>query len=137
MVSVDTKLSDLVASVKAQGLEVLVAKRSDHRYEPGMRSGAWQKMRVNQGQEFVIGGYTHGPRLSTLSCSESSRKHVDLRRAHHVGVQLATHEEGGGVFGAPLTTAALIARALRRFFAPVLARACTSLRRLRCADAFC
>jgi len=46
--------------VKAQGLEGLVAKRSDSRYEPGMRSGAWQKMCVNQGQEFVIGGYTHG-----------------------------------------------------------------------------
>jgi hypothetical protein len=26
----------------------------------GLRSGAWQKMRVNQGQEFVIGGYTVG-----------------------------------------------------------------------------
>ena len=25
-----------------------------------MRSGAWQKMRVNRGQEFVIGGYTVG-----------------------------------------------------------------------------
>jgi hypothetical protein len=23
-------------------------------YEPGLRSGAWQKMRVNQGQEFAI-----------------------------------------------------------------------------------
>jgi bifunctional non-homologous end joining protein LigD len=53
-------LKDLVQSVKAQGLEGLVAKRSDSRYEPGMRSGAWQKMRVNQGQEFVIGGYTVG-----------------------------------------------------------------------------
>ena len=27
-------------------------------YEPGRRSGSWMKMRVNQGQEFVIGGYT-------------------------------------------------------------------------------
>jgi bifunctional non-homologous end joining protein LigD len=42
--------------VKAQGLEGLVAKRRDSRYEAGLRSGAWQKMRVNQGQEFVIGG---------------------------------------------------------------------------------
>jgi ATP-dependent DNA ligase len=25
-----------------------------------MRSGAWQKMGVSQGQEFVIGGYTVG-----------------------------------------------------------------------------
>ena len=53
-------LKDLVQSVKAQGLEGLVAKRRASRYEPGFRSGAWQKMRVNQGQEFVIGGYTVG-----------------------------------------------------------------------------
>ena len=26
-------------------------------YEPSRRSGAWVKMRVNQGQELVIGGY--------------------------------------------------------------------------------
>jgi bifunctional non-homologous end joining protein LigD len=51
-------LTDLVHSVKAQGLEGLVAKRRESRYEPGMRSGAWQKMRVNRGQEFVVGGYT-------------------------------------------------------------------------------
>jgi ATP-dependent DNA ligase len=44
--------------VKAQGLEGIVAKPIDSCYEPGQRSGAWQKMRVNQGQEFVIGGYT-------------------------------------------------------------------------------
>ena len=55
-------LPQLVASVKAQGLEGLVAKRLDSRYEPGLRSGAWKKMRVNQGQEFVIGGYTLGTR---------------------------------------------------------------------------
>src|SRR6202158_2430564 len=54
----DARLSDLVHSVKAQGLEGLVAKRRDSRYEPGERSGAWQKMRVNRGQEFVIAGYT-------------------------------------------------------------------------------
>jgi bifunctional non-homologous end joining protein LigD len=51
-------LRDLIQSVKAQGLEGLVAKRADSKYEPGQRSGAWLKMRVNQGQEFVIGGYT-------------------------------------------------------------------------------
>ena len=55
-------LKDLIHSVKAQGLEGLVAKRRDSRYETGQRSGAWQKMRVNQGQEFVIGGYTPAPK---------------------------------------------------------------------------
>ena len=55
-------LPDLIASVQAQGLEGLVAKRRNSRYEPGQRTGAWQKMRVNRGQEFVIAGYTVGPR---------------------------------------------------------------------------
>jgi ATP-dependent DNA ligase len=55
---VEGSLDELVKSVKAHGLESLVAKRRDSKYEPGERSGAWQKMRVNQGQEFVIGGYT-------------------------------------------------------------------------------
>src|SRR5690349_20967941 len=58
----EAKLEDLIRSVKAQGLEGLVAKRRNSRHEPGQRSGAWQKMRVNQGQEFVIGGYTKAPR---------------------------------------------------------------------------
>jgi DNA ligase D-like protein (predicted ligase) len=58
--ALDTALRDLVHSVKAQGLEGLVAKRRDSHYEPGLRSGAWMKMRINQGQEFVIGGYTVG-----------------------------------------------------------------------------
>lgn len=42
------------------GFEGLVAKRCDSVYEPGLRSGAWMKMRVNRGQEFVIGGHTRG-----------------------------------------------------------------------------
>jgi DNA ligase D-like protein (predicted ligase) len=58
----DASLEVLVESVKAQGLEGLVAKRRDSRYESGLRSGAWLKMRINRGQEFVIGGYTVGAR---------------------------------------------------------------------------
>jgi ATP-dependent DNA ligase len=44
-----------------QGLEGIVAKREDSLYEPGQRTGAWIKSRVNRGQEFVIGGYFPGP----------------------------------------------------------------------------
>lgn len=32
----------------------------DSRYEPGRRSGSWSKMRINIGQEFVIGAFTSG-----------------------------------------------------------------------------
>lgn len=56
------RLDDLIRAVKEQGLEGLVAKRRESRYESGARSGAWLKMRVNVGQEFVIGGYTIGGR---------------------------------------------------------------------------
>ena len=56
----DASLPDLIATVKSHGLEGLVAKRRDSHYEPGQRSGAWLKMRVNRSQEFVIGGYTIG-----------------------------------------------------------------------------
>src|SRR3954453_4829055 len=60
--ALEADLPELVRSVKAEGLEGLVAKRRDSIYEPGRRSGAWQKMRINQGQEFVIGGYTPSPK---------------------------------------------------------------------------
>jgi DNA ligase D-like protein (predicted ligase) len=58
----DARLSDLIHAVQAQGFEGLVAKRRNSRYEPGLRSGAWMKMRINRGQELVIGGYTIGTR---------------------------------------------------------------------------
>jgi bifunctional non-homologous end joining protein LigD len=56
----NASLPDVIDAVKAHGLEGVVAKRLDSRYEPGQRSLAWLKMRVSLGQEFVIGGYTTG-----------------------------------------------------------------------------
>src|ERR1700730_2249432 len=52
----------MVAAVRSQGLEGVVAKRRDSRYEPGQRSGAWVKMRIGGGEEFVIAGYTPSPK---------------------------------------------------------------------------
>ncbi len=58
----EASLPDLIQSVRNQHFEGLVAKRKDSQYESGERSGSWLKMRVNRGQEFVIGGYTPGPK---------------------------------------------------------------------------
>jgi bifunctional non-homologous end joining protein LigD len=52
---------DLLSAVREQRLEGIVGKRKDSVYQPGKRSGAWIKYRVNRGQEFVIGGYFPGP----------------------------------------------------------------------------
>ena len=58
----DISADQMLAAVRQQGLEGVVAKRKDSLYEPGKRSGSWAKMRINQGQEFVIGGFMSGPR---------------------------------------------------------------------------
>jgi len=52
---------DMLAAVRQQGLEGVIGKRKDSRYEPGKRIGSWVKCRVNRGQELVIGGYIPGP----------------------------------------------------------------------------
>ena len=42
------------------GIEGMVAKRKDSRYEQGARTQAWLKVKAVQAQEFVVGGYTRG-----------------------------------------------------------------------------
>ena len=60
--SFTSNLDHLIQSVREHKLEGLIAKRRESCYETGQRSGAWLKMRVNQQQEFIIGGYTPSPK---------------------------------------------------------------------------
>jgi DNA ligase D-like protein (predicted ligase) len=53
-------VDQFVSAVRRMGGEGVIAKRMSSRYEPEKRSGAWAKMRLNIGQEFVIGGFTPG-----------------------------------------------------------------------------
>lgn len=50
----------ILEAVRKLGLEGVVGKRSGSKYQPGERSGAWIKRRINRGQEFVIGGFVPG-----------------------------------------------------------------------------
>jgi bifunctional non-homologous end joining protein LigD len=50
----------LLEATARQGLEGLVAKRLDSRYEPGRRSRAWIKVKNVRRQEFVVGGWAPG-----------------------------------------------------------------------------
>ena len=50
----------LISAAKKAGLEGVVGKRANSRYESGERSGAWVKYKTNRGQELVIGGYKPG-----------------------------------------------------------------------------
>jgi DNA ligase D-like protein (predicted ligase) len=69
--SFEVSSAEMLHSVRTLGLEGIVGKRKDSRYESGKRSGAWIKHRVNLGQELVIGGYipgTHGLDSIIVGC---------------------------------------------------------------------
>ncbi len=58
---------EVLAATAEQGLEGVVAKRLDSRYQPGLRTGAWVKVKNVRRQEVVIGGWLprkDGPRES-------------------------------------------------------------------------
>ena len=46
----------VMKAVGALGLEGVIAKRRDSKYEEGQRSGAWVKLKLDRQQEFVVGG---------------------------------------------------------------------------------
>ena len=51
--TVTASANDMIRAITELGLEGIIAKRYDSLYEPGKRSGAWVKYKVNQGQELA------------------------------------------------------------------------------------
>ena len=51
--------TQVVAAVDRLGLEGVIAKRKNSRYDAGQR-GAWVKLKLDKQQEFVVGGYRPG-----------------------------------------------------------------------------
>jgi bifunctional non-homologous end joining protein LigD len=52
--------TELYAAALASGLEGVVGKRKDSRYEAGRRSASWVKVKAVRSDDFVVGGYTKG-----------------------------------------------------------------------------
>ena len=78
----------LLEATREQGLEGVVAKRLDSRYEPGRRTGAWIKVKNTRRQELVIAGWLPGEgrrsdRIGALLVGYFDRD--DLRYAGRVG----------------------------------------------------
>ena len=48
----------LLAEIRTRGLEGIIAKNLTSKYEAGLRTGCWRKIKVVNEQEFVIGGFT-------------------------------------------------------------------------------
>ena len=78
----------VAAATRAQGLEGLVAKRRDSRYEPGRRSDNWRKIKHVRRQSAVVVGWQPGTgarsgRLGSLLLAVQGPG--GLRYAGHVG----------------------------------------------------
>jgi bifunctional non-homologous end joining protein LigD len=56
----DTDGADLLAVSQQHGLEGVVAKRLESRYEPGRRAASWLKIKNVRRQEAVVGGWKPG-----------------------------------------------------------------------------
>ena len=56
----------LITSLRNLGIEGIVAKKLASTYQPGKRSAAWVKLKLNAEQEFVVGGYTRGQPFDAL-----------------------------------------------------------------------
>jgi bifunctional non-homologous end joining protein LigD len=50
----------LLNATREQGLEGVIAKRADSRYEIGRRSTSWRKVKNRRRQEVVVGGWLPG-----------------------------------------------------------------------------
>src|SRR5579871_1330803 len=74
----------MLEAARAHGLEGILAKRRDSKYEP-RRSRDWLKIKVNWRQEFVIGGFTHGERDYFSSLVLGLYDHGKLIHAGQVG----------------------------------------------------
>src|SRR5205807_2644113 len=82
----------LLRQMRSHGLEGIIAKERDSKYEPGQRSGRWVKLKWTLEQEFVIGGYTppKGGRLLIGAILVGYYEHGKLRFASKVGTGFNT-----------------------------------------------
>jgi bifunctional non-homologous end joining protein LigD len=89
----------LLDATKGLGLEGVVAKRLDSVYEPGRRSRAWLKVKNQNSQEFVIGGWAPGQGTRSTSLGalligyyESTEPDARLQYAGRVGTGFTESE---------------------------------------------
>jgi bifunctional non-homologous end joining protein LigD len=72
--------TELLEAVRQRSMEGVICKRVDSVYTPGARSKAWLKVKLQQSDEFVVGGWTPG----------------EGRRTDHIGSLLLGVPDGRG-----------------------------------------
>ena len=87
---------EMLRDAQEHGWEGIIAKRTTAPYRPGVRSKDWLKLKIEQQQEFVVGGYTE-PR--------NTRSHLGaiLLGYYDNGDLIYAGHTGGGFSGKTLT----------------------------------
>ena len=75
----------LLEATAKQGLEGVVAKRLDSRYEPGRRGGSWLKIKNTLRQELVIGGWIPGEGRRTKRIGALLMGYYEDGELHYAG----------------------------------------------------
>ncbi len=83
---VESEGTALLESATSFGFEGVVGKQANSKYEPGVRSKAWVKVKAVNEQEFVVGGYTpgEGSRAKTFGALAIGY-YDDQGKLHHAG----------------------------------------------------
>ncbi len=99
----------LFDAARQHGLEGIMAKRAASPYRPGVRSPAWQKIKIRQSLDAVVGGFTRGKgqRAHTFGALILGQFDPDTGALVHVG------QVGGGLTDADVA-------ALRRRLDPLI-----------------
>ncbi|HUW02744.1 MAG TPA: non-homologous end-joining DNA ligase [Acidimicrobiales bacterium] len=90
--------ASLFAAAEQQGLEGVMAKRVDRRYQPGRRSPDWLKVKTRRQQEFVVGGWARGRGARSAELASLAVGTFDD------GVLRFAGRVGSGITGAEATT---------------------------------
>lgn len=101
--------SQVLEAVRSLGLEGVIAKRQGSMYQAGERSKDWLKLKLENQQEFVIGGFRPDGRMSidTLVVGYFENKHLKFASkvragfTPHIRGQLRRHLEPLGVETCP------------------------------------
>jgi bifunctional non-homologous end joining protein LigD len=102
----------MVKASREQGLEGVVAKRLDSRYEPGRRSSAWLKVKNRPSQEVVVGGWLPGQGRREDRVGSLAVGYYDDQRLRYAG------QVGSGFKEDDLTRLAGLLEPLRRDTSP-------------------
>ncbi|WGM20959.1 ATP-dependent DNA ligase [Paenarthrobacter sp. OM7] len=81
----DHDVDDLMASAAELGLEGVMAKKADSRYVIGRRSRSWLKLKLEQSQEVVVGGWRPGAGARSGTFGSLLLGIPDGDKLHYVG----------------------------------------------------